>query len=347
MMKKMDFQPRCMATALPTMPHRDPEAACRVMLKNFPEAPCIPRLSLSIRMYLDGMPGLIIDPEKKQLRYDLSRGEQLQQFYERVLSEDLEPFAMNPKYASAFYALLRSLEKSPPPGLKLVHSQLPGLLTWGLSLIGPDGRPAWYDPVMREVLTDTLVMKVKWQQKKIREVLPEVPMMITLGEPSLGMMSSPFGGVLEGEVIEVLGDFFAKIEALGSVHCCSNMDWSQLMRSATQVINFDAYQFADKIALYPGEVRAFLERGGMLAWGIVPVSEEVFLSENKEHLRAKLEEGMDLLAKGGIERRRIVEQSFITPCCTTATLTPETAEQVFEYTQSLSREMRRDHLPGC
>jgi hypothetical protein len=39
--------------------------------------------------------------------------------------------------------------------------------------------------------------------------------------------------------------------------------------------------------------------------------------------------------------------SNITPCCTTATLTVERAEQVFEYTQSISREMRLDHLPGC
>jgi hypothetical protein len=344
---KANFRPRCMATALPTMPHREPEAACRAMLKYFPEAPSIPRLSMSVRMYMDGMPCLVIDPAKKQLRYDLSREEELMRFYEQVLSETLDSFAMSPKYAAGFYVMLEALKNSCPPDFRLIHTQLPGLLTWGLSLIGPEGRPAWYDPVMREVIVQTLVMKVKWQQKKIREILPGAEMMITLGEPTLGMMSSPFGSILEGDVIQVLGDFFAQVEGLGCVHCCSNMDWGVLMKSSAHIINFDAYQFADKIALYPAEIRAFLERGGMLAWGIVPVAEEILRSESRQHLREKLEDGMELLIKEGIDRQKLLEQSFITPCCTTATLTVERAEQVFEYTQSISREMRRDHLRGC
>jgi hypothetical protein len=268
-------------------------------------------------------------------------------FYEQVLSEGLDSFAMSPQYASAFYVMLEVLKNSCPPDFSLVHTQLPGLVTWGLTLIGPEGRPAWYDPVMREVIVQTLVMKVKWQQKKIREILPGAEMMITLGEPTLGMMSSPFGSILEGDVIQVFGDFFAKVEGLGCVHCCSNMDWGVLMKSRARIINFDAYQFADKMALYPAEIRAFLEGGGMLAWGIVPVAEEILRSESKNHLREKLEKGMELLIKEGIDRQRLLEQSLITPCCTTATLTVERAEQVFEYTQSISCEMRRDHLPGC
>jgi hypothetical protein len=335
-----------MATALPTMPHRDPEAACRAMLRYFPEAPSIPRLSLSVRMYLDGMPGLIVDSQKRTLRYDLSDEKELEHFYERVLSNNLDSFAMDPKYAAGFYAFLEILRQSAWPRLRLVHIQFPGLLTWGLSLTDLNHRPAWYDRTMRQVLTQTLVMKAQWQQKKIREILPGAEMMITLGEPTLGIMSSPFGSILEGDVIQVFGDFFAKVEGLGCVHCCSNMDWGVLMKSPARIINFDAYQFADKIALYPAEIRAFLERGGMLAWGIVPVAEEILRSENKPHLREKLEKGMELLIQEGIDRQRLLEQSLITPCCTTATLSVDRAEQVFEYTQSISREMRRDHLPG-
>jgi hypothetical protein len=36
---ELGFKPRCMATALSTVPFRDPEEACRIMLENFPEAP--------------------------------------------------------------------------------------------------------------------------------------------------------------------------------------------------------------------------------------------------------------------------------------------------------------------
>ncbi len=333
-----------MATTLPSMPHRDPEEACRVMLENFPEAPCAPRLSMSVRMYMDGMPCLVIDSQKKQLRYDLSKEEELQQFYEKVLSGALDYFAMSPKYAPGFYAFLELLQQSPPPQLKLVHIQMPGLLTWGLSLTDINGRPSWYDRTMKEVLTQTLVMKAKWQTKKIREVLPDIKIMVTLGEPSLGMMSSPFGSISEEEVIQALNEFFQNVEGLGCVHCCSNMDWPQLMKADIQVINFDAYQFSEKIALYPREINAFLKRGGMLAWGIVPVAEETFLSESEEHLLEKLEEGMELLVRGGIDKQQLVERSFITPCCTTATLSVDRAEQAFRYTKDISHEMRRKYF---
>ncbi len=82
----------------------------------------------------------------------------------------------------------------------------------------------------------------------------------------------------------------------------------------------------------------------MLAWGIVPVGEETILSESKEHLREKLEEGMELLVKAGIDKRRRVERSIITPCCTTATLSVERAEEVFDYTQRFSQEMKRKYF---
>jgi hypothetical protein len=199
---------------------------------------------------------------------------------------------------------------------------------------------------MKEVLTQTLVMKAKWQTKKIREVLPDIKIMVTLGEPSLGMMSSPFGSISEEEVIQALNEFFQNVEGLGCVHCCSNLDWPQLMKADIQVINFDAYQFSEKIALYPREINAFLKRGGMLAWGIVPVAEETFLSESEEHLLEKLEEGMELLVRGGIDKQQLVERSFITPCCTTSTLSIDHAEQAFRCTKNISHEMRQKYFGG-
>jgi len=341
----MQFKPRCMATTLSTVPHRDPGEACRVLLENFPEAPCVPRLSLSVRMYMDGMPCLVVDSEKKQLRYDLSKEEELKHFYEKVLANDLDYFAMNPKYAAGFYTLLDILKQSPWPKLKLVHIQFPGLLTWGLSLTDLSNRPAWYDRTMREVLIHTLVMKAKWQEKRIGEILPNMEFMVTLGEPSLGMMDSPFGSITAEEVIQVLNEFFQNVQGFHCVHCCSNMDWSQLMKSDAQVINFDAYQFVEKIALYPKELKAFLERGGMLAWGIIPVAEDILRLESEEHLVARFEEGLGLLVEIGIDKRRLLERSFVTPCCSTATLSKERAEQVFRYTQNISEELRRKYFP--
>jgi hypothetical protein len=339
-----EFSPRFMATTLPTMPHRDPVKACRAILESFPEAPCVPRLSVSMRMFMDGMPCLKIDAEKRQLRYDLSRQEELQRFYERVLSSDVDSFALSPQHATGFYALLDLLKQAAPSNLRLVHIQMPGPLTWGLSMTDLSGRPAWYDRTMREVLVNTLIMKTRWQANRLREILPEVGFLVTLGEPTLGLMDSPFGSVTAEEVIPVLEEFFGQVEGLSCVHCCSNMDWAQLMKSATRVINFDAYQYTDKMALYPREIDAFLEKGGMLAWGIVPVGKETLESENEDGLLKRLEEGVELLAGRGIDKQKLLERSFVTPCCSTATLSPDLAEKVFQYTHNLSHRLRQRYF---
>jgi len=114
------FEPKCIATTLATMPFRDPNEACQIILENFPEAPPLPKLTNSQRRYLNGMPCLKIDREKRRVTFDLSNHDAINQFYERYLSEDLEYFAMDPKDAPGFYAFLDALKESPPPELKIV-----------------------------------------------------------------------------------------------------------------------------------------------------------------------------------------------------------------------------------
>jgi hypothetical protein len=334
-----------MATALSTVPFRDPEEACRIMLENFPEAPCVPKLSLSLRRYIDGMPCLVIDPKKRRISFDLSREDELHVFYERCLADDLEYFAMNPKYTPGFYTFLEILKQSPPPELKLVHVGLPGPLTWGLSMTDRHtGTPAWYDATMKDVLIRALIMKARWQEKKMKEALPGVRVVVSLGEPSLGVMDSPFGSVSSGEVMDSIDELLKGIGCVGGVHCCSNMDWGMLMGTRTEVINFDAYQFAGKIALYPAAVSEFLGRGGMLAWGIVPVNRETLANEDYESLLEKLETGIEMSCKAGVERRSLLEQTFITPCCDAGTLTPDQTVRAWGLTKDIARTMREKYL---
>jgi len=335
----------CMATTLSTVPFRDPHAACRVMLENFPEAPCVPKLSLSLRRYIDGMPCLVIDREKRRITYDLARDNELHEFYERYLAQDLEYFAMDPKYTPGFYAFLEILKQSPPPELKMVHIGLPGPLTWGLSMTDHEtGKPAWHDATMRDVLIRSLTMKARWQRKKIEEVLSDVRILVSLGEPSLGVIYSPFGSVSAAEVMASLDEVFKGIDCLGEVHCCSNMDWATLMGTRAAVINFDAYQFADKIALYPVALREFLGHGGMLAWGIVPVNSHTLAREDYDSLLARLESGVDLLVQAGLNRRSLLEQSFITPCCDAGTLTPDQTVRAWGLTKEIAQKMRDRYL---
>ena len=76
----------------------------------------------------------------------------------------------------------------------------------------------------------------------------------------------------------MLDEVFAAIhaeDALAGVHCCANTDWSVLLATQVDILNLDAYGYLENLALYPDELRQFIDRGGYVAWGIVPNNELV------------------------------------------------------------------------
>lgn len=105
-------------------------------------------------------------------------------------------------------------------------------------------------------------------------------------------------------------------------------------------MNFDAYEFMDKYPTYWREIKAFLDRGGYLAWGIVPTSSKI-AGVSSNDLVKKLEEGIAFLVNKGLSRTLIKERSLITPSCGTGTLTIEEAERVMSLTYRLSTIMQK------
>ena len=127
------------------------------------------------------------------------------------------------------------------------------------------------------------------------------------------------------------------------VHCCANIDWSLLTDADIDVINFDAYMYWDKIALYAKEFKRFLEKGGTIAWGIVPVADDLLSKESVQSLIEKLESGIDLLVQNGIDEELVASSSWVLPSCETVLLSPEKSDLAFSMTSEISRIMKRKY----
>lgn len=346
MVKVMNFSPRLMAAHQAPVPHRDPEKICRIILENFPEAPCIPRLSQGTRMFLEGMPCVVVDSEKKRLWFDLSpeREGELLEFYERYLAQDVDCFAISPKWGSGLYTLLEMLQKTPPEELKLVRIAIPGPISWALTSTDEKGVPALYNETMLDILVKTLAMKAKWQERKVKEALPGVQTMVELGEPALLVHTSAVGSGVREDIIKAINEVLEAVEGLTEIHCCANIDWSILMDTNVESINFDAYEYADRVALYSEDLSRFLERGGMLSWGIVPTSNDKIVNESVEGLQQRLEKGIDLMVAKGINREKLLERSWVTPSCATSNMSIELAERAFAFTSEISRSLRAKYF---
>jgi len=132
------------------------------------------------------------------------------------------------------------------------------------------------------------------------------------------------------------------VKGLRGIHCCGNTDWSLLLSTNLNILSFDAYGYLETLSLYPKELRAFFERGGILAWGIVPTSEAI-VKEDAESLVERFREGIKTLNKKGIDPI-LLQRAIITPSCGTASLPIHWAERACRLTAEVSKRLR-DALP--
>jgi hypothetical protein len=99
----------------------------------------------------------------------------------------------------------------------------------------------------------------------------------------------------------------------------------------------------DKIALYAKEFKRFLEKGGTIAWGIVPVADDLLSKESVQSLVEKLESGIDLLVQNGIDEELVASSSWVLPSCETVLLSPEKSDLAFSMVSEISRIMKKKY----
>jgi len=132
---------------------------------------------------------------------------------------------------------------------------------------------------------------------------------------------------------------------IAGLHVCANTDWLLAFQSDLDIINFDAYGYFDKFALYRKEWLDFTARGGNIAWGIVPTSDpEVIRTETPESLAERWTSQMRELAAGEIAIEQIIAHSLFTPSCGCGSLPEDSTARVLDLLQGFSRIIRQERL---
>jgi methionine synthase II (cobalamin-independent) len=201
-----------------------------------------------------------------------------------------------------------------------------------------------YDDVLHDVLVKHIARKAQWQEKFLQSVetqhLASLPTIVFVDEPSLALVGASLVALNRDEVVRDLEEVFAGLHGLKGTHCCGNTDWGMLLETSVNAISFDAYTYAENLALFADAVKKFLDRGGVLVWGIVPTVEEHIASETVASLVARLDAGIDRLVKKGIDRDLLYERAIITPACGLGTISEAFAERALALTQAVSQQIR-------
>jgi hypothetical protein len=354
-MSKHAFQPECLPVLIGSIPMDDHQKASELVMAYTPEIPLWVQLPAypeegMMAQFLPGMPGLVEEKDKRFVDTGCDGFEaELLAFYEEYMAvtaggEALASsrFVMTPKTANGFFVFMNQMAglSTMPVALK---GQITGPVTFGTGVCDAQGRAIFYNEQLRDAAVKLLALKARWQVQQLKRF--ERPVIIFFDEPALaGYGSSAFISISKEEI---QGCFKEVIDAvhqeggLAGIHVCANADWSLLLDSPTDVVSFDAYAYFDKLALYPGEIRRFLKRGGILAWGIVPtLNAEDIDRESAESLTASWWEKVKTLEALGIESADILSQSLISPSCGTGSLSLSHAKRVLELTRAVSQSIR-------
>lgn len=334
----------CLATAIGSLPHTSPEQACSLVMKYLGDMPCWPQLPRRspkenmVIQFSEGFPGLVVEGDKVHVAKSPDFEAELERIYADCEQDRNDGYGISAEYAAGLYAFLSRVTAG-----RAAKGQVTGPVTWCLRVTRQDGLGIIYDDTLSEAAAKFLRLKASWQEAILRTVSPTP--VVFIDEPYLVSLGSVFVPVPEEKVPRLLEEVLKGVKGIKGLHCCGNTDWSAVLDISIDILSFDAYNYASSLAAYADKVRSFLERGGGIAWGIVPNDEQALAQESLASLRDRLEEAMAVFTRDGLRFRQLVAQGLITPSCGLAGLSLEAAARALELTAGIARLLRARYSP--
>lgn len=345
------FQPRFLPTGVGSLPHLHPKQAIRLIAQTLPQTPFWPQLpkynpleNMNVQVS-PGLPFLKIDEEKGEVRFDRAcdQAGEMERVYSAYLAGDVEAFRLPERYAGGLEETIHFLKEAQKP-LQFFKGQIPGPITFGLSVQDPQGKDVIHNEVIFDALLKGLILRGRWMIRRMKSVCEAV--LLFIDEPALAGYGSAFFSVEAATVVGRLNEVIEEFQAEGAwvgIHCCGNTDWPLLLSTKADVLNFDAWGFLETLSLYPEALQDFLSRDGVLAWGIVPTTEFTG-KESSEEFVQRMEQGFRRLAQKGIRVEQLRERCLLTSSCGMGLMDVEKAEKAMHLLAELSKRMQEKYL---
>jgi methionine synthase II (cobalamin-independent) len=334
----------CRATAIGSMPHTNPEEACSEVsryLKDIPAWPQLPGRSFLENMcvqFSEGFPGAVVREGTFYIDRAKDLDKELEEFYSAYLDNNIDRYPVSRDYAAGLHSFL-GLKNLTPLAVK---GHVTGPVTWGLTVTDDSQRAIIYDETLSDVVAKLLRLKASWQEKELGKISKNT--IIFVDEPYMATFGSVSMNLSKKRVVGLLEEVFRGLSGLRGVHCCGNTDWSVLLEASFDILSFDAYNYAPSLSLYPAEIKKFLEKGGVIAWGIVPNDELSIKSETVASLKDRLEAAMAPFTGNGVPFKQLIARGLLTPSCGLASISEAAASWALELLSELSADIRKRYI---
>jgi len=343
------------------MPHTDVEAALSLALSlDVPFWPQLPHLGFEEDMYvqsLAGFPGVRVETAQERILFDkgafiseldahlgelddslVRAGASASRPYDSAAGTSRPPAGsrISPLVTAVGYEPFINSDLSMHPAIR---GQVMGPISCGFRLIDQDKKPVIYDDDVRPLLLEFVARQANVQLRTLAAHNPNV--FIFMDEPGLGMVFSGLSGYNEARADVDLRFALDSVAGPVAIHLCGQPDWDFLLRLPIAMLSFNAFASGKTFVTRTDNVRTFIDRGGILCWGIVPTHEAMLEKISIPYLADQMSGLIETLLDSGIRRDALLDQSMLAPATCNLAGTPESVELAFEALRELALEMRR------
>ena len=119
-----------------------------------------------------------------------------------------------------------------------------------------------------------------------------------------------------------------------------------LLNLDLDVLSLDVYTNAEIFSSYAPSIRKFIDRGGLIVWGIVPTGMEAFSQEEVPSLIKRLEQVWEVLWSKGVERAQLIDRAMLSPatCCLINPDKERTVERAFAVVKQIADVFKTKYL---
>ena len=331
-----------LTSGMGVLPHTDLEKGLALAMSvDIPFWPQLPKMRYEEDMYAQvahRFPGSNINVDKRKVEFNQATFyEDLETYLFKV--DDPHFFQLTPEASLVFHLFL---EKD-LSGYPAIRGQMEGPVSFGLVVHDENDRPILYIDEVRQILFDFVARKVNAQMDQLREKNPNAFMFID--EPGMQFIFSALSGYGDIQAKDEINTMLAEIKGDRGIHLCGNPGWGFMLDLDIDILSFNAYDRGDVFVGYADRIKAFFEKGGVIAWGIVPVVFEDFNKESFETLYQKIVGILDSLATKGIGRDLLRERSLLMPA-TCSLVNPDgdaTVENGYKLLREISEKLKKEY----
>lgn len=338
MVRNLRLQAKLKPLLIGSLPFQSPEEALEVVFRYCPRSPSWPQLpklsiyeSMSLQ-YLEGIPGWEWDGDNVTFiePYEISN---LNNILDDISNESSGNYKLSEKFSLTFNLFIEKIKSK--KDIDIIKGQVIGPITFLTTHKKKNGQLLISDEFYKDIIPKLLNLKADNQFESFKTANLISEKIIFFDEPVLSQIGSAVLNLKKEDIKEIYESILCKKRSyFVGMHICGNSEWDFIMSLPIDILNFDAYNYLEEFFLYEVDIKKFLEKGGYLAFGIIPTDSDILKGTSSKELVEKIDYVIKKL-KEITKIDHIEDKIFITPSCGMGALSIDESIKVLELLKSI------------